>query len=57
MQNNKNPKNNKQKNKKETMESQNLNPKNSSNVFSDILGSYTGVAADGEKPIQDADDL
>jgi len=23
----------------------------------DVLGSYTGVTPDGEKPIQDADDL
>ncbi len=26
-------------------------------VLSDILGSYTGTDADGEKPDQDADDL
>ena len=24
---------------------------------SDVLGSYTGAAADGETPVQDADDL
>lgn len=23
----------------------------------DVLGSYTGTAADGEQPVQDADDL
>ncbi len=26
-------------------------------ILSDILGSYTGTAADGEMPEQDADDL
>lgn len=26
-------------------------------IKSDVLGSYTGVAADGSKPTQDADDL
>lgn len=26
-------------------------------ILSDILGSYTGTGADGEKPEQDADDL
>ncbi len=24
---------------------------------SDVLGSYTGLTADGERPVQDADDL
>lgn len=24
---------------------------------SDVLGSYTGIAKDGEKPVQDVDDL
>lgn len=41
----------------ETAEPQNINPNNASNVFSDVLGSYTGVTEDGEPPIQDADDL
>lgn len=27
------------------------------NIPSDVLGSYTGAAADGETPVQDADDL
>lgn len=27
------------------------------NIVSDILGSYTGTAADGDRPEQDADDL
>lgn len=27
------------------------------NIHSDVLGSYTGVPQDGEKPEQDADDL
>lgn len=26
-------------------------------VPSDVLGSYTGMTADGETPVQDADDL
>ena len=26
-------------------------------INSDVLGSYTGTPADGEKPIQDANDL
>jgi hypothetical protein len=26
-------------------------------IHTDIFGSYTGVTADGEKPVQDADDL
>ena len=26
-------------------------------ILSDVLGSYTGTAQDGEKPEQDADDL
>lgn len=26
-------------------------------ILSDVLGSYTGTAADGEMPEQDADDL
>ena len=25
--------------------------------ISDVLGSYTGMTRDGEKPVQDADDL
>lgn len=44
-------------NKSETMEATNINPKNKENIFSDVQGSYTGVPADGGKPIQDADDL
>lgn len=49
---------NKHKNQQdETAEAQNINPDNTSNVFSDVLGSYTGVTEDGEPPIQDADDL
>ncbi len=27
------------------------------NIVSDVLGSYTGIAADGGRPEQDADDL
>jgi len=42
---------------RETAESQNINPANTSNIFSDVLGSYTGITDDGEPPIQDADDL
>lgn len=42
---------------KETAEPQNVNPENNNNVFSDVLGSYTGMTEDGEMPIQDADDL
>lgn len=49
--------NNDQESPKETAESQNINPKNTSNIFSDVLGSYTGITEDGEPPIQDADDL
>jgi len=26
-------------------------------IRSDVLGSYTGTAEDGEQPVQDADDL
>ena len=26
-------------------------------ILSDVLGSYTGLSADGERPEQDADDL
>ena len=26
-------------------------------INSDVLGSYTGTGIDGEKPVQDADDL
>ena len=26
-------------------------------IVSDVLGSYTGVPVDGDKPVQDADDL
>ena len=29
----------------------------SSDMRSDVLGSYTGVPLDGKRPIQDADDL
>lgn len=42
---------------KETAEPQNINPENANNIFSDVLGSYTGVTEDNEPPIQDADDL
>jgi len=31
--------------------------KSSRKVHSDVLGSYTGVPADGGTPVQDADDL
>lgn len=41
----------------ETAESKNMNHENASNIYSDVLGSYTGVPEDGEKPVQDADDL
>lgn len=41
----------------ETAEAQNTNPDNSNQIYSDVLGSYTGVTQDGERPIQDADDL
>ncbi len=27
------------------------------NIVTDVLGSYTGMAADGDTPVQDADDL
>ena len=47
-----------QKKKKEaTLEPKNINSLNPENIYSDVLGSYTGVTEDGEKPIQDADDL
>lgn len=49
--------NNDQDSSRETAESQNSNPENTSNIFSDVLGSYTGITEDGEPPIQDADDL
>lgn len=45
------------KNKQATLEPKNMNPASDTNVFSDILGSYTGVPADGGEPVQDADDL
>lgn len=45
------------KTKQETMEATNINPKNSEEIYSDVQGSYTGVPEDGERPIQDADDL
>ncbi|MDR2888489.1 MAG: hypothetical protein LBV33_01445 [Lachnospiraceae bacterium] len=41
----------------QTAEPKNINPLNASNVFSDVLGSYTGVAEGGGPPTQDADDL
>lgn len=47
----------KQNDKKETQEAKNINPHNPENIYSDVLGSYTGSPADGERPIQDADDL
>lgn len=48
----------KQKNTKDqTAEPKNINPQNTENIFSDVLGSYTGAPEDGERPIQDADDL
>lgn len=34
-----------------------LEPTANSNVFSDVDGAYTGNPIDGEKPVQDADDL
>lgn len=40
-----------------TAEAKNVNPYNTHHIFSDVLGSYTGVTEDGEPPIQDADDL
>lgn len=52
-----NKRNRKSGKKKETMEANNINPINSANVFSDVLGSYTGVLEEGGTPIQDADDL
>ncbi len=30
---------------------------NQSSIPTDVLGSYTGIARDGETPTQDADDL
>jgi len=42
---------------KETMEPKNINHANPENIYSDVLGSYTGVTEDFEEPIQDADDL
>lgn len=30
---------------------------NQDGIESDVLGSYTGIAADGTAPVQDADDL
>lgn len=33
------------------------NQARSSDIPSDVLGSYTGNAMDGDRPIQDADDL
>lgn len=49
---------NKEKNtNKETLDPKNVDPKNAQEIYSDVQGSYTGVTEDGEKPIQDADDL
>lgn len=42
---------------KETAKPQNINPDHENDIYSDVLGSYTGMAADGEPPVQDADDL
>lgn len=49
--------NNIKKSTKETMEPKNMNPANPQEIYSDVQGSYTGVAEDGERPTQDADDL
>ncbi len=43
--------------KKETLEPKNVNPMSAQNIFSDVLGSYTGIPEDGGQPTQDADDL
>lgn len=43
--------------KAETLEPKNMNPMSAENIFSDVLGSYTGVPEDGGQPTQDADDL
>ena len=34
-----------------------LPQQNRGEIPSDVLGSYTGTAADGGRPVQDADDL
>lgn len=41
----------------DTLESKNVNPNSSNEIYSDVLGSYVGITEDGEEPIQDADDL
>jgi len=48
---------NQNKKKQETLSPKNVNPLNPENIYSDVLGSYTGVTEDGDIPIQDADDL
>lgn len=42
---------------KDTMEPKNMEPHSPQNIFSDVLGSYTGVPEGGGQPTQDADDL
>ena len=34
-----------------------LNEQGRGEIHSDVLGSYTGQAHDGDRPVQDADDL
>ncbi len=34
-----------------------LTKQNRGEIPSDVLGSYTGMARDGRRPVQDADDL
>lgn len=38
-------------------DSRTLQEQGRGSIVSDILGSYTGTPEDGERPIQDADDL
>lgn len=38
-------------------DSRTLREQGRGSIVSDILGSYTGTPEDGERPIQDADDL
>ena len=47
----------KKENKAKKCENKPADMKNNSSIIADPDGSWTGVSIDGEKPIQDADDL
>ncbi len=57
MENKKNSKKKSTENPKVTAMTNSLPSEGRGSILSDILGSYTGIAADGGVPEQDADDL